>query len=167
MRTTIVFLLFVVLFLESSHAGAQRYFVLQKKGEVKNFKYQEGNKIHLETSRGNFELKGEILQISDTSILIDNFEVGLSNIAAIYRSSGFLNRLSSLFFIQGGIAYFLIDGTNRAIHKEYPIIDESTLMISGTMIVTGFAIRPFITRKFDLSKNWQVKILNFDAFKIE
>ncbi len=163
---TVISLLLILMVLPPRSADAQQYFVLQKRGMVKNFKYQTGNKIHLKTLKEGFEISGEITQIKDTSILINySFEVGLSNIGAIYRKSGFLNRLSGLFFIRGGMAYFLIDGANRTIHQEYPIITESTLMISGAMIATGFAIRPFITRKFDTTEKWQVKILNFDEFK--
>jgi hypothetical protein len=159
-------LLLILMVMLPDTSEAQQYFVLQKRGTVKNFKYQTGNKIHLKTLNGGYEISGEITQIQDTSIFINHsIEVGISNIGAIYRKSGFLNRLSGLFFIRGGIAYFLIDGANRTIHQEYPIIPESTLLISGAMVATGFAIRPFITRKFDATDKWQVKILNFDEFK--
>lgn len=147
---------------------AQQYFVVQKRGELKNFKYVPGNKIHLKTLRGGYEVAGEITTITDTTLVISNLsEVGISNIAMIYRKSGFLNRLSNIFFIQGGIAYFLIAGANAAINNESPIIDESTLLISGTMVATGFAIKPFVTRKLDTTTKWELKILNFDEFKKE
>lgn len=165
MRTGIYLSLITLLVFLTVQIDAQQYLVLQKRGELKNFKYEPGNKISLKTARGQYNVSGNITQIGDTSIMIDDMmEIGLTNIELIYRHSGFLNRLSGLFFIQGGIAYFLIDGTNRTIYKEYPIIDESTLLISGTMIATGLALRPFVTRTFDITKNWQLKILNFDSF---
>lgn len=146
--------------------NAQQYLVLQKRGTVKNFKYQTGNRISLQTVRGDFSIAGEITGIKRTSIMIDGaIEVELDNIALVYRKSGFLDRLSKLFFIRGGAAYFLIDGANHTINKEYPIIDESTMLISGAMIGTGLAMRPLITRKFDLSKKWRLKILDFDDLK--
>lgn len=168
MKPFIPVLMIMMLILGAMQTDAQQYLVLQKKGKLKNFKYETGSKISLKTRRGNFNIEGRLTQIGDTSIVIDHsIEIGVTNIVAIYRSSGFLNRLSTLFFIQGGIAYFLIDGTNRAINQEYPVIDESTLLISGTMIATGFALRPFITRKFDIPEKWEIKILNFDVFKKE
>jgi hypothetical protein len=72
-----------------------------------------------------------------------------------------------IFFIQGGAAYFFIAGANALINNESPIIDKSTLLISGSMIATGFAIKPFITRKLNVKEKWEVKILNFDEFKKE
>lgn len=146
--------------------NAQQYLVLQKRGTVKNFKYETGNRISLQTVRGDFSITGEITGIKGTSITVDGLiEVEIDNIAKVFRKSGFLDRLSKLFFIRGGAAYFLIDGTNRTINKEYPIIDESTMLISGTMIATGIAMRPLVTRKFDLSKKWRLKILDFDELR--
>lgn len=146
--------------------NAQQYLVLQKRGTAKNFKYQSGNRISLQTVRGDFSIAGEITEIKGTSFIVNGLiEVELDNIAYVSRKSNFLNRLSTLFFIRGGVAYFLIDGTNRTINKEYPVIDESTMLISGAMIGTGLAMRPLITRKFDLSKKWRLKILDFDDLK--
>ncbi|HPE33855.1 MAG TPA: hypothetical protein PLI65_03570 [Bacteroidales bacterium] len=159
-------ILIVLLILFPDTGSAQQYLVLQKKNKPKNFKYTEGTNIHLQTLRGNFLVSGEITQIGDTSITIDQkFEIGLTNIGKIYKRRGFFDRLSLLFFIRGGTSYFLIDGTNRLINSDYPIIDESTLLISGTMIAVGFALRPLVVREIDIINNWQLKILNFDEFK--
>ncbi|NCC71794.1 MAG: hypothetical protein EOM06_00220 [Sphingobacteriia bacterium] len=159
-------LLFVLLILFPVTGSAQQYLVLQKKNKLKNFKYTEGTSIHLQTLRGNFLVSGEITQIGDTSITIDQkFEIGLTNIGKIYKRRGFFDRLSLLLFIRGGISYFLIDGTNRLINNDYPIVDENTLLISGTMIAVGFALRPLVVRELDIINNWQLKILNFDEFK--
>jgi hypothetical protein len=145
---------------------AQQYLILQKRGTTKNFKYQTGYRISLKTVKGDFHISGEITSMKDASIWIDNqMEVELSNVAVVYRRSRFLNKLSWMFFIRGGAAYFLIDGANRTINGEYPVIHKSTLIISSAMIAAGMAIRPLITRRFDLSDKWRLQILDFDVMK--
>lgn len=166
MKTFFKYLLFALLMGFSLQSQAQQYLILQKRGKVKNFKYQPGNTISIKTVNGDFFISGEITSFSDSAVWInDQMKVELDNIELLFRKSGFFDRLSRLFFIRGGVAYFLIDGTNRTIHREYPIIHESTILISATMIATGVAMRPIVTRKFDLSKNWRLKILDFDAMK--
>lgn len=167
MSLKLIFKILIVLLIHFPVTGsAQQYLVLQKKNKLKNFKYTEGNNIQLQTLRGNFLVSGEITRIGDTSITIDHkIEIGLTNIGKIYKRRGFFDSLSMLFFIRGGASYFLIDGTNRLINSDYPIVDESTLLISGTMIAVGFALRPLVVREIDIINNWQLKILNFDEFK--
>jgi hypothetical protein len=166
MTKNLKYLFAVLLICLSVQLHAQQYLILQKRGTTKNFKYQTGNRISLKTDKGGFYINGEITTMRDSSIRIDNqIEVELSNVAVVYRRSSFLNKLSWRFFIRGGAAYFLIDGTNRTLHGEYPVIHKSTLLISSAMIAAGIAIRPLITRRFDLSGKWRLKVLDFDVMK--
>mgnify|MGYP000856981344 FL=1 len=167
-RLLVKIMILSILFQLTAVASAQQYFVVQKKGKLKNFKYISGDYIYLETKRGEFKLSGKITQINDTSLVINKTsEIGLNDIGVIFRPNGLIRGFSNLFFIQGGAAYFFIAGANALINNESPIIDKSTLLISGSMIVTGYAIKPFITRKLNVKEKWEVKILNFDEFKKE
>jgi hypothetical protein len=165
-KTFFKYLLFALLIGFAVQLQAQQYLILQKSGKAKNFKYQPGNTISLKTVDGDFFIRGEITAIKDSAFWIDDrMKIELDKIALVFRKSGFLNRLSWLFFVRGGVAYFLIDGANRTIAGDQPVIDESTWLISGAMIATGVALRPLVTRKYDLSKKWRLKILDFEAMK--
>lgn len=141
---------------------AQQYLVLEKTGTPRNFKYSTGERISLYA--GGLFISGQITGMNDSAVTLDNYlTVRLKNITSIERRSKFLKALSELFFIRGGIAYFLIEGTNRTINHEYPVITDNTLKVSGAAIALGILIRPLIKRNFRLDKKWQLKVLDFDA----
>jgi hypothetical protein len=141
---------------------SQQYLVVKKTGKLKYYTYEPGDYIKLQTVKGSFVIAGIITDIAPHSITIEGgYEIQSGNIAYVFRKRGFYQRLSSLFFIRGGVAYTTIVGFNSLINNESPLVDEQTLWISGTMIATGFALKPLITRKLDVKKNWNLKILDF------
>jgi hypothetical protein len=157
--TTVIILLFslmpMVMF-------GQQYLVVKKTGKLKYYTYETGDYIKLQTVKGDFLIAGVITALTPNSITIEGgYEIQSNNIAFVFRKRGFYQRLSSLFFIRGGVAYTAIVGVNSLINNESPLVDEQTLWISGAMIATGFAMKPLITRKLDLRKNWNLKILDF------
>ena len=145
---------------------SQQYLIVQKCGTVKNVKYEVNDKISFQTLKGEFHIEGTITKIKDSTITIDTFyEINLKNIATVFRLRSFLNGLSKIFFIRGGIVYVSIVGINGIINNDSPLIDEQTLIISASMVAIGFALKPFITKKFDVTGKWCLKVIDFD--KIE
>ncbi|MFP4469436.1 MAG: hypothetical protein ACLFPE_02060 [Bacteroidales bacterium] len=145
---------------------AQQYLVLEKAGTTRNFKYQTRNTIMLQLKNSDSWIAGDITEIRDSAIIIDHFiEIDLHNIAVVRRSSGFLKALSNLFFLRGGAAYLLIAGTNRTINHEYPVVDTSTMIVSGSLMAAGLLIKPLIRRDFLLGEKWRLKILDFSVFE--
>jgi len=157
------FMLFSSLLLVSNVIEAQQYFVIENSRSLKNFKYQVGDDIVIVPRPGDFTFSGKITQITDSSIFIDHFtEIKVHNIQAVVRSSKFIKKISGLFFIRGGLVYLGVVGINSAINHENPIIDKQTAIISATMVAIGFALKPFIKRKYDVDNGWRIKILDFD-----
>jgi len=143
--------------------NAQQYFVVQKTGTVKNYKYEIGNKISFQTKKGDFYVSGTISNMTDSTISIDNlYDFELENIGVVFRQRSFLNGMSKVFFITGGIAYVTIVGINGVINNDSPLIDEQTLIISASMVAIGFLLKPLIVKKMDTSKKWQLKVLDFN-----
>lgn len=155
--------LFLFLLIFSFSIYGQQYLVVQKPGKVKNFKYEVGDEIMINTRKGDLTLSGEITDISDTCVTINTYiDVGLSNIAKVLRPRRFFTKLSKLFFIRGGIAYVTIVGINGIINNDSPLIDEQTLTISASMVAIGLAMKPLYIRKLDTTGKWALKVIDFD-----
>lgn len=155
-------ILFILCILLPLILQGQQYLVVKKSGKLKYFTYETGDFIRLQTIKGDLMIGGRITGITPVSLMIEGgYEIQSDNIASIYKKRGFYQRMSSLFFIRGGVAYTTIVGVNSLINNERPLVDEQTLWISGTMVAIGFALKPLITRKLDLQKNWHLKILDF------
>nr|NQU89312.1 hypothetical protein [Bacteroidota bacterium] len=154
--TTLLLLLFI------TPLFPQQYLVLEKTGTVKNFKYKTGDKISIGLKESGFVLSGTISNIMDSAFVLDTYtEIKFREIRYVYRPQGFFRTLSG-FFLTGGIAYFLISGVNRTFNNEYPVVEKSMLIVGGTMVGAGIALKPFKTRKFDLTQKWRLKTLDFE-----
>jgi len=156
-------LLLVLFIYPSSEVISQKLLVLEKAGTVKNFKYKVGDNIVVESAHGDQVFSGPLTEIKDTSIVIKYYnEVSIHEIAKVYRQRTMF-RVFSGAAISAGIFYFSLDGANRIINNDSPVIPESTIIASGILIGSGFLMKNIIKRKFDMKKNWRLKILNFDV----
>ncbi len=157
------YILIIISFCTGMAANAQQYLVVQKRGTVKNYKYEVGNKISFQTNKGDFYVKGSISKMTDSTIFIDNlYNFELENIGIVLRQRRFWKKLSKQFFISGGIAYVTIVGINGVINNDSPLIDEQTLIISASMVAIGLLLKPFIVKKMDVTEKWQLKVLDFN-----
>ncbi len=162
----VIFILFFLMLCLSLYG--QQYLVVQKAGSIKNFKYEVGKDISIQTLKGDFIIEGDISKITDSTLFIDNlYEIEYSNIQRVLRPRGFWKRLSILFFIQGGVAYTAIVGINGLINNDSPVIDEQTLIISAVMVATGLALSPFYTKKMNIGEKWQLKVLDFERLEMD
>ncbi len=113
-RLLVKIMILSILFQLTAVASAQQYFVVQKKGKLKNFKYISGDYIYLETKRGEFKLSGKITQINDTSLVINKTsEIGLNDIGVIFRPNGLIRGFSNLFLFREGLLIFLLPAPMR------------------------------------------------------
>jgi len=146
-------------------AGAQQYLVLQKKGTVKNFKYQVSSEITVQVERGELIYSGRITKINDSSFVLDNLnEIYLKEINKVLRKRRFIRVLSKVL-LYGGVGYVGLEGVNGLINDYSPVISQNTLIIGGSMVATSFALRPFYTRRFDCREKWVLKILDFEKLE--
>lgn len=150
-----------LVFIVTPEIQAQNYLLLlKKKGSPKNHKFRLGSDISLRSSIRDRKISGTIHLITDTTIIVNfNTEVNIKDISNVYRDRYFFKLFSSVLFIAGG-GYFLLDGLNRTINQQYPIITQNTLIVTGSLIGVGFAFKLMDTRKYRIGKNWELQLLD-------
>lgn len=143
----------------SPFAKAQRIFIVEKPGKFKNFKYFVGDDITLRKYPDGVKVGGIIHEITDTSLLInyDN-EIMLADIERVIKKRWGFRLLSGATRI-GGAGYFALDVVNNIITGNPTIVDENTLIISGSLVAFSYAIVPLHNRPLKKGK-WRIKILN-------
>ena len=98
--------------------------------------------------------------ITDTSILVNfNSEIFIDQITWIYRERYFFRLFSPVLMIAGG-GYFILDGFNRAINRQYPVFTENTMLISGVIIGVGLVIKPLGTKRYRIGEKWELLMLD-------
>jgi hypothetical protein len=159
------YFLILLLALVSLSACAQQYLVLQKRGVVKNIKYQAGDVITLKVVRGDFVYSGNISHIRDSSIVLNSLnEIFLNEITTVYRPRKFVRFMSKVLFY-AGFGYVGLEGVNGAINNDSPMISKSTIISGSVMVGTGLLLKPFKTRKFDIQEKYVLKVLDFEKFE--
>ena len=155
----------LLVFLFISFSGfivAQDIFLLEKPGTINNKKYYVGDIIKIKPLSKDTIISGVINKINDSSIIVNyNNEIYLSDINIVYRSRWGFTILKNIFLISG-FTYLGLSTLNGLTNNDVPIVPEETLIISGSLIVAGFALAPLATKRHKIdNKKWRVKILRF------
>lgn len=161
--TRCILLIFLTVLLIWS-AGSQNIFFIERPGTVKNLKFHEGDGIHILVKNQPTvpEIEGTLTQIRDSSILIDDmYLIPLKDITAVYKER-FWPRLAVPVLFIAGIGYIALEGFNRAINKDAPLITKETAIISSSLVAGGLALIPLKDRKYIVGEKWHVKSLVFD-----
>jgi hypothetical protein len=157
-------LLLVFLFIQVSLLSAQdkNILVLEKAGGKRSYLYGEGDKIELTLENGLL-LKGKISFIDDSLLRVGKGAYfRLSQINTITRFCRGFYQMFNLFFLKTGVPYLAIVSINRSINKEYPVVDQTTLIISGSLLTAGLVSAIFIKKKYKVDNyNWRLKLLDY------
>jgi len=148
--------LMLVLFVLS--ATTQKVLVVEKIGKGRYFTYKEGDMISLMTSKGQFRVQEEIIQVNDSSILVKgNYEIPFSDI--LYIEQVYRSRKSNgiLLMIAGG-TLVAITSINNGLHKNQ-VIDPLFLSIGAGLAATGGLWFSLAKRKYRIGEKWKLKTL--------
>jgi hypothetical protein len=154
-----LFLLFFLCVLFSD-TQAQRILLVDKPGKFKNFKYFVGSEIRLRTNPDGIKHRGTIHVITDTSIIINyDDEIMIADIERIMRTRKGLPFLSKTSRILGA-GYLLLDMVNNGINSEPTIVDETTVIISASLVAFSYALVPLHYRQMKRGNPWRIQVLN-------
>lgn len=147
---------------------AQNILLLEKPGKIKNFKYNEGDKICLDFLNSNNLLenvKGRIKKISSANIIINNNEISLNAIKYIYKDRYFASFMERAL-LHADLGYFVFIIPNKIINKNRKIIERADAIVIGSLIGSTimFGLIKEKTYKID-NRKWRIKILNFKDFQ--
>lgn len=101
-----------------------------------------------------------IQAIGDSTILVRDTPIPISNIHSITKHSenGFLYQAARIL-PKAGMLYFLADTFNPVFRGEKPDISRSGVVVGGTLIAGGYALKLFRKRTYRINNYRTLKIL--------
>jgi len=140
---------------------SQNMLLLSRTGKYKNYKFYEGDQIHvkIKTDTADLQVRGVLYAIYDSSIILnyDNI-ILMKDIMVVYRPRWWA-KILSYSAIAGGVGYLALDVFNRAINHDDPILLQETLVTSGIIIGVGLLLIPFREHWYKVGEKWEFKAL--------
>ena len=137
-----------------------KFLVVDRYHGPKRYRYVPNKMIHLKNKSG-IHVEGPISQILDSSIVIGNQKVLLSDIQTVYLDDKARGAaLASEVLIKAGLGYFAISAFNRTINDDAPIIHESVYYFSVPAVGIGYMIKFLVKPKVKIKDQGQIKILD-------
>lgn len=156
--------LIILNFLLPWSVSSQNIFLIEKPGTVKNYKFHEGDDIHIRIKNltSVSDIEGPITQISDSSIIIDySYFILTKDIISVCIERFWVKLAIPVLFI-AGVGYLALEALNRTINKETPVITNETAIIGSSLVAGGAVLFPFKERRLNVGEKWRVKTLVFD-----
>ena len=151
----------VMILLVSYSVDSQNILLLERSARYKNFKFYEGNQIHvkIKTDSSDLHVRGIINAIYDSSIIVNyNNIILIKDIKMVYRPR-FWAKLLSYSALVAGAGYLALDVFNRAINHQNPVFDQQTVITSGIIIGAGLILIPFRECWYKIGEKWELKAL--------
>jgi hypothetical protein len=139
---------------------AQQFMLVENVNNLKNFKYYTGDQIRLKIESEQRIIEGAITGMTDSSLIIDSWEIiSFNDVGFIYRDR-FMVQLSRGILLTAGVAYFSIDTFNRLINDDAPVILLETAVISGGLVGLNFLLIPLRYKRIK-TDTWRILTIDF------
>jgi hypothetical protein len=142
---------FLLIIISNSCSGQEDLLVLRRKNN--NTYYHAGDKISFQIEGSESKITGRILDLKDSVIVFEGFEVPLSKITWLYMNS---RRLIPRLLLTAGAGYLCVDLVNGG--KQI----QRALISSGTMIGLGLIAKLLIRKKIKIKERTRFIILNYN-----
>ena len=157
-----IFVLVIVLIPFNALFGqASKLLILEKIGSKNRITYQIGDPITLRLIGEDFEIRDEITDITDSSILLSSFPVHINSIYYVKtrQMKGFLSASGPTLII-AGLTLFAIDILNQTVVQDGSYEFTSGVAIaSASLVVAGGILMMFKYRKFKPGKRRRIRTL--------
>ena len=143
------------------HAQETEMLILEKLGTKKRTVYRVGEEIILKRKGDSKEFRGTILEFYDSTFVVEDVYVDLSDIQYIktVHTEGFLSPSNGPKLIVAGVALLLIDQLNHTVIQGNDFrIPQEIAIASGALIVAGVFWTSLKYRKFKPGNNRRIRI---------
>jgi hypothetical protein len=143
--------------LASHSAFSQTYLVARKKGSTRKFEFFVGSQITYRQKGYNTFFQDRITEFADSTVVMDNNILLLSQIEEIDVRNASSNRAPILRSIESilpsiGIGLMAIDiFNNTVIDGQDFSLDRSTTTTAATLVTVGYAMKFMRRKKLDLT----------------
>lgn len=156
-----MFRLFVLIMsLFSTTLYSQKIIAFDKHGKNKRVKYYKGDYFKFKTIQG-FKHGGLIEEIRDSTFILNRQEFNTKAVKIVFntqKNAGF--KISYNVFIRGGIAYLPLVTFNRTINNDNPLIEESALIVTGSMLSFAYMSKFLANKPYRISEKRPLKIID-------
>ncbi len=154
-----VFLIILLIF--SFSAIAQKTLLVEKIGKSSKYYYHIGDNIKLKMFSNKNVMKGEITDISDSSITINSIksdDVSIKEIKYVFKQYAFPRKLG-IKLSEFSFVIFLVMVTNNLINNSQ-VFTPYVFIISGSFLGGGLISLMLSEKRCKIGDQWKVKILN-------
>jgi hypothetical protein len=142
---------FLLLPINDSCYGQKDILVLRRRSN--NTYYHAGDKISFEVEGDESKITGRILDLKDSVIVFEGFEVPISKITWLYIDG---RKLLPRLLLLAGVGYLFIDLINGGAQIQ------RVLVSSGTLIGIGLLANFLIRKKIKIKGRTRFLILNYN-----
>jgi hypothetical protein len=158
-RGILVIIIFLIPF-KALFGQDSKLLILEKIGSKHRITYQVGDPIILRLIGEDFEIRDEITDITDSTIILSTFPVHLNSIYYIKtkHTKGFLSPSNGPKLIIAGLTLFAIDILNQTVVQDGSYEFTSGIAIaSASLVAAGGILMIFKYRKFKPGKRKRIR----------
>jgi len=143
-------------------AVSQRFLVVQKANTPKQVKYVVGDEIGVKVLGDEFTLYGELMQLTDSTLVIEGQRVFIHNITKIYDRTRIRGFRGAAISTLASVPFFIaVTSLNNWINTgDRPLVDDGTWRLSGAFAGISAILFSIGPKKYPIGNRWMLKSIN-------
>ena len=157
-----LFIFLLLLFPQFLSAQASKLLILEKVGSKHRITYGIGDRIIIKLQGEDYEIREEIVDISDSLLHFHDYFIPIKNIHYVktVHTKGFLSPSNGPKIMIAGALLFLADIVNQTLVQDNTYeLNTGVTIASASLIGFGGLLMTFKYRKFKPGKNKRIRTL--------